>query len=383
VRQRVRPDVRLQLVLVAELRVADDAGDETARATALGSGIEDLAMIVAGNGGACAAVLGTRVVAVFAGDAKGTEAALVSAAQACATTGRVTVAAGVASGAVSRGPATPSVGVPVVGEVADRALLLGSVARPGEILIDQRLAERLSPRAEPLGNGFSWALGTSRRVVGLGGDVECWDLVVPEGAGARTPAPDPAPRARRSGSRTSRAGTGASRSTSPRSGGGRARNDAPADGTAPTRDRPSRPETTSGPPSWSEGQVRCWFEDHGRGVIAASSGTEYYVDRRFVVAGRRLAVGDEVFFVAREPLARGRNPLAADVVLSGERLEVRVDHVDEAGLGFAVVLDPSGSRQILMLDLETRNEVATGDWVEVEVTSGAHANAIGPIGVPL
>jgi hypothetical protein len=118
-------------------------------------------------------------------------------------------------------------------------------------------------------------------------------------------------------------------------------------------------------------------------VIAASSGTEYYVDRRYVVAGRRLTVGDEVFFVAREPLARGRNPLAADVVLSGERLEVRVDHVDDAGLGFAVVLDPAGSRQVLMLDLETRNEVSTGDWVEVEVTSGAHANAIGPIGVPL
>lgn len=121
---------------------------------------------------------------------------------------------------------------------------------------------------------------------------------------------------------------------------------------------------------WSEGRVFCWFSDRGRGVITSTTGQEFYVDRRFLAVGSELAAGDRVFFVPRDPVARGRNPVAGAVPGDGARLEVRIERPGEGDTSaLAVVSDSNGTDQVLPLDVASVGPVAAGEWLLVRITA--------------
>ena len=76
--------------------------------------------------------------------------------------------------------------------------------------------------------------------------------------------------------------------------------------------------------------------------------TSVYHGNRGIV---RCETGGTVFFVPRDPVARGRNPVAGAVLVEGAQLEARIEHVDERGFGFAQLGDTNGTQQLLLVDL--------------------------------
>jgi len=129
--------------------------------------------------------------------------------------------------------------------------------------------------------------------------------------------------------------------------------------------------------------VRCWFSNKGRGVLAARPGAldgvrEYYFDRRFLVDPGPIEEGNSVFFLPRPPMAGGRNPVAAMVVVEGAMIKASVDHVDPRGFGLSELRDGSDARQLLLIDFERlESTVTVGERILVKIRAGDH----GPIGI--
>jgi hypothetical protein len=289
------------------------------------------------------------------------------------------------SGDVVDNPAFERIGVHAVGAVVDRALAVSRATAAGSVVADEltALPAARPPRAaEPAvpaaANGGAddpaavvsatppWTLGATRVLLEqsdapLAGYEIVFDahtatrsarVSVSTSAGTRAGSrgPRPAPANRRG------------RGGPPR---GQARPPASA---ASLRRRP-----------WSEGRVFCWFSDRGRGVITSTTGQEFYVDRRFLAVGSELSAGDRVFFVPRDPVARGRNPVAGAVLADSARLEVRIERSSEDGAALALVSDSNGTDQVLPLDVTSVGPVSPGEWLLVRVAGKER----GPIGRPV
>jgi class 3 adenylate cyclase len=142
---------------------------------------------------------------------------------------------------------------------------------------------------------------------------------------------------------------------------------------SPTPPRPI-PDRQS---AWLAGRVQRWHVDRGIGFIVSGE-EEFYFDSRFVVDSRSMAVGDQVFFIPRDPLVTGRNRVAAVIIAMGQRLNVRVGHINTRGFGFAELSDGRGNAESLFLSLgiDTARALRLGQEVDVVVA----VNARGPIG---
>ena len=86
-----------------------------------------------------------------------------------------------------------------------------------------------------------------------------------------------------------------------------------------------------------------------------------------------------MFFVPRDPVARGRNPVAGAVLADSARLEVRIERSSEDGAALALVSDSNGTDQVLPLDVSSVGPVSPGEWLLVRV-AGKEG---GPIGRPV
>jgi len=393
-----------QVVLVVEIHDAHRRRPESDRAwiDTFGAAVVDAIRTVEAYDGEVVAVLGTRIVASFPIDrvASGFEAAITlhrRAATVAESAGGWLCSVGIATGDVIDGGALAGLNVPLVGGVIDRALMLCSWAQAGAMLADERSVMPALVETEPddrKASGHradrSWSLGANRMLVGNENDtVEFWDVVFDRTGSCDLPRPSgssPArPDAKARPARSDRA-PGTERDRSPRrSVTQRAAALDPARARIAELDDPrvsaSARRAALGPRrTWSNGNVCCWFGDRGRGVIASDTGQEFYVDRRFLVTGVALPTDANVFFVPRDPMSSGRNPVAGAVLIEGARIEVRVEHVDERGFGFAEIADAQGTKQLVMLDLSAdAGEVQAGDWLLVEVRR--HENS--PIAVPV
>jgi hypothetical protein len=380
-----------QVVMVVEIHDAHRRRPEGDGAwiDTFGSAVVDASQTINAYEGDLVAVLGTRLVASFAIErvAAAFEAAITlhrRAAKAAETAGGWLCSIGVATGDVIDVGALSSIDVPLVGNVIDRALMLCSWAQAGAFLADERSVMPALVETEPdqrPAPDRTWSLGANRVLVGNDNDtVEFWDVVF-DRLGA-TDLPRPA------GKRSASASGRATKARNDRERSRPARGDRPLDPARnrlaemadPTVSGPARRAALGGRRTWSDGTVCCWFGDRGRGVIASNTGQEFYVDRRFLVTGVDLPADATVFFVPRDPMSSGRNPVAGAVLVAGARIEVRVEHVDERGFGFAELGDAQGTKQLVMLDL-TADDVAVnaGDWLLVEV----RALESGPVAVPV
>ncbi len=384
--------------------------------------------VIDAAGGVPVAVLGDRMISSFTADrVDGAIGAAITihrrSATGAASSAAWSCSIGLAAGEAHDGIAIEGLPIPTVGGVVDRALQLCALTQPGAILADDRTTDLAlgGPGAAGDGAGRAWSTGTSRVVLGPGAEpMECWDLSFDRGdVDLRTERRRRVePRARRADQPGESDLSGENRPAGqahpigarPRSGERSAPTArmTPAGGTDATEEqmRLARERRRNGldiepvrarlaafdeggpaedrPPlgsrrTWSAGHVVCWFEDRGRGVIAAATGQEFYVDRRFLIAGQPLARDGKVFFVPRDPIARGRNPIAGAVLVEGSTVEVRIAHIDDRGFGFAEVADNNQTRQLLLLDLTgLTDEIAVGDWLLVVV----RAHTRGPVGLP-
>jgi hypothetical protein len=388
-----------QVVMVVEVHDAHrrrPEGDEAWIET-FGAAVIDAHRTIDAFDGEMVAVLGTRLVAAFPIDkvARAFEAAITlhrRAARVAETPGGWLCSIGIATGDVIDGGALSGLNVPLIGNVIDRALMLCSWAQTGAMLADERsvmpaLVESEPDRRPPgdAGTDRSWSLGANRMLVGNENDtVEFWDVVFDRTGNADLP--------NRSEVRPERSPKGKARpERGERDRATRAPRPSRAAALEPARARIAELEDPRVSPSarraalggrrtWSNGSVCCWFGDRGRGVIASDTGQEFYVDRRFLVTGMALTPDAAVFFVPRDPMSSGRNPVAGAVLIEGARIEVRVEHVDDRGFGFAEIADTQGTKQLVMLDLSAdAGEVHAGDWLLVEV----RRHESGPIGVPV
>jgi cold shock CspA family protein len=73
--------------------------------------------------------------------------------------------------------------------------------------------------------------------------------------------------------------------------------------------------------SWSAGTVQRWDDERGHGFISTGEGEFFYTDDRFVV-GEGLVSGKRAWFQRRNPLVRGKNPLAVCVIFEGLEVDV-------------------------------------------------------------
>lgn len=92
------------------------------------------------------------------------------------------------------------------------------------------------------------------------------------------------------------------------------------------------------------GTVRSWDAAKQRGFVVARSGEFFYVDDRFLVQGPP-EVGDTVVFVAIAPVVRGKNRVAAAMVIA-PRPCIGTALDSDAGRVF-VARDPQGNRVVL------------------------------------
>jgi class 3 adenylate cyclase/cold shock CspA family protein len=145
---------------------------------------------------------------------------------------------------------------------------------------------------------------------------------------------------------------------------------------AKAAERPSAPVDAAGQPGPSpekyiSGHVQRWYTERGNGFILSDAKGFFYFDSRFAVdlAGVEVWPGARVFFVARSPLIRGRNPVAACVVFSGQRVRGRVTYVrTDRRDGFVLIQDPSGNSQSLFSYLgDDAERFSAGQAVELQV----------------
>jgi hypothetical protein len=395
----VAPEIageRRQIVMVANVLDATGRTDAAAAGSrdVFGRAVVDVHEVSEAFGGETIAVLGTHVVTAFPYDqaADAVTAAVEiqrDAARSAGGSQRWSCAVCLVAGDVIDHPAFERIGVHPVGPVVERALQLSRRATPGSVVADERTALPAAGRggaradadrtpgsggagAPPasagatgdaaIGSSTAWTLGPNRVLLDQGDEpVACYEIVFDAHTSAR---------AARASVSTS---AGAGRGPRPAPGNRRARpGGAPREGRnlAAMRRRP-----------WSEGRVFCWFSDRGRGVITSTTGQEFYVDRRFLAVGSELAAGDHVYFVPRDPVARGRNPVAGAVLGDGARLEVRIETPGEGdGSALAVVSDSNGTDQILPLDVSSLGPVATGEWLLVRIDRQGGG---GPVGGPV
>jgi hypothetical protein len=355
-----------EAVLVVDLRVA--AGDN------LSTGASAVRRLVEEFGGAVVAALGRRVVGVFPAervhDAIGAGVAVQRKAAASATNtspggARSDRAKGwnatvsVAVGPRPRADSYDGLGFTPVGPGVDVAIELCRRGLDASVLADDEAAGRVGAEPPVDADRRGWALGERRLLVGDGErDYSCREISFD--LDGRDPEPSIEALVLR--------GLGAPKAPSSD------RRGAPA--TGPTDDGAAAPGRRR---AWSSGRVCCWFSDRGRGVIASTTGQEFYVDRRFLVVSGELDTGRTVFFVPRDPVARGRNPVAGAVLVEGAEIEARIEHVDERGFGFAQLGDTNGTRQLLLIDLTGYARIGLGDWLLLAVERADH----GPIGRPV
>jgi hypothetical protein len=393
-----RPGDRSQVVVVVNLldETGSDAlrGDEltaagtTARSEVFGRAVVDVHEVSEAFGGETVAVLGSRVVATFpfhrAADAVAAAVEMQrDATRSASGPHRWSCAVGVVAGEVIDHPAFSRLGLRAVAPVVDRALLVSRSAAPGTVLVDERTAspaasagavtdrsERSSETPDAagaegqavVGAPSSWTVGSTREIRGESGEIiACHEIDFDAHA--------PTSATRVSVSTSSNPGRSEPRAA--RSTGRRSRPANRPEGRvvseAALRRRP-----------WSEGRVFCWFSDRGRGVITSTTGQEFYVDRRFLAVGSELAAGDHVYFVPRDPVARGRNPVAGAVLHGEARMEVRIETQAEDGTALAVVSDSNGTDQVLPVDVSAVGTVAVGEWLRVRI-AGRDG---GPVGEP-
>ncbi len=396
--------------------------------------------VIDAAGGVPVAVLGERMIASFGAERVADAVGAAITIQRRSASGGASSAAwscsiGLAAGHASDGLAIEGLPIPTVGGVVDRALQLCALTQAGAILVDDRTIDLIpddtidlddesagAGRDRTTSAGQAWSTGMSRVVLGPGAEpMACWDLVFDQG-----PRPDARERRARHGraredqdvkdrqgapvervdraERTDLADQADRADRADRAERERRRNGVRDGGSKATvrpagappgsldmapvrahldsfdRDAPaSAPVGLGSRRTWSAGEVVCWFEDRGRGVLASETGQEFYVDRRFLIADQPLNRNAKVYFVPRDPIASGRNPVAGAVLVEGAQVEVRVAHVDDRGFGFAEVSDGNRTRQLLLLDLTgTPGDVTVGDWLRVEV----RANRRGPLGLP-
>jgi len=347
---------------VVDVRVADGATIRPGTA-AVRSVVEDF-------GGSVAAALGTRVVGVFPGDRVSDAVGAAVTVQRRAASARAGAsddgrgdwhaAVSVAMGPRLRADGYADLALTPVGPAIDRALDLCRGGLDESVVTDDVAAGLIAKVAPSEAATRVWSLGERRVLVGEGtSSMTCRQIEYQPVDGT-----DPEP------SIEALVGRGAgTTATKARHTGAR--------GSIPTAPGPVNPLARRR--AWSSGRVCCWFNDRGRGVIASSTGQEFYVDRRFLVVSGDLVTGQTVFFVPRDPVARGRNPVAGAVLVAGTQLEARIEHVDDRGFGFAQLGDANGTRQLLLLDLTTCGPIARGDWLLVQVERGDH----GPVARPV
>jgi hypothetical protein len=370
------PGSRRQIVLVASVLDPPRPEEVAARETSgdvLGHAVVDVHEVSEAFGGETIAVLGHQVVAAFPYDHA---ADAVSAAVEIQRDAARSAAAGhewsctvcVVAGEVVDDPVFERIGVQPVGAVVSRALQLSRSTSPGSVVTDELTA---LPAAGPAGDGGAAAPPPPAETDSSEGAVVSttppWTLgeIVFDANTATRSA-----RVAVSTSAGNRSGT-------------RGQRGAPANrrGRSQPARRESRPVTSQSlrRRPWSEGRVFCWFSDRGRGVITSTTGQEFYVDRRFLAVGSELSAGDRVYFVPRDPVARGRNPVAGSVLADGARLEVRIERASDEGAALAVVSDSNGTDQVLPLDTASVGPVTTGEWLLVKV-AGREG---GPVGRPV
>jgi hypothetical protein len=359
---------RRQVVLVAHVLEGPTPASAAATPELFRRAVVDVHQVSEAFGGETVAVLGNRVVAAFPYDqaAHAVDAAVeIQRDAARSATGRLhwSCSVSLVAGEVLDDPVFEDIGVPPVAPAVDRALLLSGRVPMGSVVVDEPTTTGAGADGdEDAAAGRSaWSLKPNALLLGHDDDtVTCYEILFDphaEGGPAR-PRP-PRPGARRRPARRS-------------DGDRRARPRPEAPRPAPTLEALRRRP-------WAEGGVFCWFVDRGRGVITSANGQEFYVDRRFQVVAGELAAGDRVFFVPRDPVARGRNPVAGAVLTEGTRLEVRIDRAEPGEPALALLSDHNGTDQPLVVDVRAVGPVTAGDWLRVRVERGPD----GPVGVPV
>jgi hypothetical protein len=359
---------RRQVVLVAHVLEGPTPASAADTPELFRRAVVDVHQVSEAFGGETVAVLGNRVVAAFPYDqaAHAVDAAVeIQRDAARSAAGRLhwSCSVSLVAGDVLDDPVFEDIGVQPVAPAVDRALELSGRVPVGSVVVDEPTTTGTGgaeidggPAGRP-----AWSLGPNVLLIGQDDDaVTCYEIVFDphaEGGPARPRPPRPGTRRRP-----------ARRSDGDR----RARPRPDAARPAPTLDALRRRP-------WADGGVFCWFVDRGRGVITSANGQEFYVDRRFLVVAGELAAGDRVFFVPRDPVARGRNPVAGAVLAEGARLEVRIDRAEPGEPPLAQLSDHNGTDQPLVVDVRAVGPVAAGDWLRVRIERGPD----GPVGVPV
>jgi hypothetical protein len=369
------PGRRAEIVLAVHVRAgADDAAVPSG--ALLGRASVVVHEVADAFGGEVVAVLGERVLAVFPLDqAVDAITAGVEIQRDATRSGggehAWSCAVCLVAGDAADDPAFERIRIRPVGAAADRAVLRAVGAQAGAVVVDETTAlaaarrrKRSSTPAEAdqpdaIGSTLGWSLGEQRLLLDGDQPMSSYEIDFEAHTAAR------AARVAVSTSSGTRGGRGPRGNQGGRRGRGAGREGRSGGG---LRRRP-----------WSQGRVFCWFSDRGRGVITSTTGQEFYVDRRFLAVGSELAAGDRVYFVPRDPVARGRNPVAGAVLGEGARLEVRIERAGEDGSALALVSDSNGTDQVLPVDTSPVGPVAAGEWLLVRITG----RDTGPVGVPV
>jgi hypothetical protein len=389
---------RQQILLVANLLDPPGPDEQALRAPGadvFGHAVIGVHEVSEAFGGETIAVLGHQVIAAFpferAADAVTAAVEIQRDAVRSATGGpRWSCAVCVVAGEVVDDPAFERIGVQPAAPVVARALQLSRSTPAGSVVADEGTALPASRSTSPAdtaadGGGETradsdatdeadavvgpatppWKLGASRVLLEQSDEpMPGYEIVFDAHTASRSARVAVSTSAGRPGPRGHRGPPGNRRGRAP----------------ARTQSRPPASAASLRRRPWSEGRVFCWFADRGRGVITSTTGQEFYVDRRFLAVGSELAAGDRVFFVPRDPVARGRNPVAGAVLGDGARLEVRIERSsDEGAAALAVVSDSNGTDQVLPLDVSSVGPVSTGEWLLVKVTGSSN----GPVGRPV
>lgn len=118
---------------------------------------------------------------------------------------------------------------------------------------------------------------------------------------------------------------------------------------------------------WDHGRVRSWNPTRRHGFIISDDGEFFYVDDRFIVGGDSVAVGTEVWFVAKPSLIEGKNRIATTVLSTERSLEAHVVSARGAHR-YTEVTDTAGHRA----ELRCPDTSEAGDLIVGHLTATVH-----------